>query len=55
MHIAQVISYLKTMNLFLGLLLNFKVPLLKQGIRRVPLSSPLALLATWRFNPGQPV
>ena len=39
-HIAQVMSYLKTLNVPLGLLINFRVPLLKQGIKRVVLSSP---------------
>lgn len=34
-HTAQVISYLKALNLPLGLLVNFNVPVLKQGIRRV--------------------
>jgi GxxExxY protein len=34
-HHAQVISYLRALHLQLGLLINFNVPLLKQGIRRV--------------------
>jgi GxxExxY protein len=35
-HTAQVISYLKATRLNLGLLLNFKVPILKQGgIKRI--------------------
>lgn len=35
-HTAQVISYLKATGLNLGLLLNFKVPVLKQGgIKRI--------------------
>ena len=38
-HTAQVISYLKAMNLPLGLLLNFNVELLKTGIKRVIVSS----------------
>jgi len=37
-HQAQVISYLRAMNLNLGLLINFNVPLLKNGIRRVVIS-----------------
>ena len=38
-HQAQVISYLKATGLVLGLLMNFNVPILKDGIRRVILSS----------------
>ncbi len=38
-HTDQVISYLKTTGLSLGLLINFNVPLLKQGIKRVVLSN----------------
>jgi GxxExxY protein len=38
-HHAQVISYLKATNLFLGLLINFNMPILKDGIRRIILSS----------------
>lgn len=36
-HEAQVLTYLKLLNLKLGLLLNFNVPILKQGIKRVVL------------------
>lgn len=38
-HTAQLMSYLKMTNLHLGLLINFNVPVLKQGIKRVVLSS----------------
>jgi GxxExxY protein len=34
-HKAQVISYLKATRLPLGLLINFNVPILKNGIQRV--------------------
>jgi GxxExxY protein len=34
-HVAQVLSYLKLTGLKLGLLINFNVPHLRQGIRRV--------------------
>jgi len=37
-HKAQVISYLKSTNLHLGLLINFNVTMLKNGIQRVILS-----------------
>lgn len=36
-HTAQVISYLKAMNLKLGLLINFNVRKLKDGIKRIVL------------------
>jgi GxxExxY protein len=34
-HLAQALSYLKAMNLRLALLINFNVPVLRDGIRRV--------------------
>lgn len=37
-HKAQIISYLKATGLWVGLLINFNVPVLKDGIRRVVLS-----------------
>lgn len=37
-HLAQVMSYLKATGLRLGLLINFNVPVLKDGIKRVVLS-----------------
>ena len=36
-HEAQVLTYLKLSGLRLGLLINFNVPLLKEGIRRFAL------------------
>lgn len=38
-HQAQLLSYLKMTGLQLGLLINFNVPLLKQGIKRVILTA----------------
>jgi GxxExxY protein len=38
-HDAQVISYLKMTKKTLGLLINFNVPILKEGIKRIILSS----------------
>ncbi|HEX9653962.1 MAG TPA: GxxExxY protein [bacterium] len=34
-HEAQLLTYLKLTNLWLGLLINFNVPVLKDGIRRI--------------------
>ena len=34
-HEAQLLTYLKLTNLWLGLLINFNVPFLRQGIRRL--------------------
>jgi GxxExxY protein len=34
-HKAQIITYLKILNLPLGLLINFNVPLIRDGIRRI--------------------
>jgi GxxExxY protein len=34
-HLAQVLSYLKTTELRAGLLINFRVPALRKGIRRI--------------------
>ncbi len=48
LHSAQVISYMKITGCQLGLLFNFNVPILKEGIRRIILSSSL-FLSTSRF------
>jgi GxxExxY protein len=37
-HLAQVMSYLRMTKLDLGLLVNFNVPVLKNGIKRVVLT-----------------
>lgn len=34
-HEAQLLTYLKLSNLKLGLLINFNVPVLKRGMRRI--------------------
>ncbi len=34
-HIAQVINYLKLLNIKRGFLMNFSLPLLKQGLKRI--------------------
>ena len=38
-HMAQILTYMKLGGFKLGLLINFNVPVLKQGIRRVILGS----------------
>ena len=39
-HLAQLLTYLKLSNCTLGYLINFNVPLLKDGIRRVVNNHP---------------
>src|SRR5262245_49516593 len=39
LHIAQLLTYLRLTGRPIGLLINFNVPVLKQGIRRVVLNS----------------
>jgi GxxExxY protein len=34
-HIAQLLTYLRLHNLWLGLLVNFNVAMLRDGLRRV--------------------
>ena len=34
-HEAQLLTYLRLSNLWLGLLINFNVPLLKSGVKRI--------------------
>ena len=34
-HEAQLLTYLRLSNLWLGLLINFNVPVLKEGIKRI--------------------
>ena len=40
-HSAQMISYLRMTNRMLGLLINFNVPVLKEGIKRVVSTAPV--------------
>ena len=40
-HTAQVLSYLRVTGCKLGLLINFNVPILKDGVHRVALSASL--------------
>lgn len=49
-HASQLICYLRLMNMRLGLLINFNVPLLKDGVKRVVLSwRTWRTLAAWRL------
>ncbi len=45
-HLAKMISYLKATKLRIGLLINFNVPFLKEGLRRVVLSDPTSTRST---------
>ncbi len=47
-HEAQLLTYLKLSGHHLGLLINFNVPRIKDGLRRVVLSSHT--LASWRLG-----
>jgi GxxExxY protein len=51
-HSAQVISYLKATQLPLGLLINFNVPLLKDGLKRIILSDSLGVLGGLAVDSG---
>jgi GxxExxY protein len=53
-HTAQVMSYLKALNLPIGLLINFNVPLLKQGAKRIIRSSSLGALGVLAVQSGSP-
>lgn len=39
-HMSQIMTYLRLTGCSLGLLMNFNVPLMKQGIQRVVLGDP---------------
>ena len=42
-HLAQALSYLKATQLALALVVNFNVPVLLRGVRRVVLCAPVSL------------
>jgi GxxExxY protein len=50
---AQVISYLKTLHLPLGLLINFNVAILKNGVRRVVHTQPSLEPNNDNLSPGK--
>jgi len=45
-HFAQVVTYLKLSALPVGLLVNFNVPVLRHGVRRLWLSAPSFLASS---------
>ena len=51
-HFAQVLSYLRALKLPLGLLINFNVPVLRDGIKRVVLTELGSIAATRRDTKG---
>ncbi len=51
-HEAQLLTYLKLTGCPAGLLINFNVPLLKQGIRRLLNSKPTRFVATTLPEPA---
>jgi GxxExxY protein len=53
-HLAQVLSYLKATRLTLGLLINFNVTCLRDGIRRVVRTNAPSNSASLRFPPMRP-
>ena len=53
-HAAQVMSNLKTLNLPLGLRINFNIPLHIHAIKRIVLSSPLGALGALAVQSGAP-
>jgi GxxExxY protein len=50
LHVAQLLSYLKLLNCPIGLLLNFNVPILKDGIKRVSLPKSVNLPRETTFS-----
>ncbi len=55
-HLAQVITYLKLLRLPVGLLVNFHVPVLREGLRRLSTQPviPLVLRSSLFFPPIPP-
>ena len=50
-HEAQLLTYLKLSGLNLGLLLNFHVPVLREGLKRVVLNFPTSAPPRLRGSP----
>lgn len=53
-HKAQVITYLKLARLPVGLLINFNVPVLRLGVRRLAMTSPAAWVSPTQNRPLEP-
>jgi GxxExxY protein len=53
-HDAQLLTYLKLSGLHLGLLINFHVPVLRQGIKRIVLNFPNSPSASQRLRGSPP-
>lgn len=51
-HPKQLLTYLRLMNLRVGLLLNFSAPTMKEGIKRVVNDFPLSVSPRLRVNQG---
>jgi GxxExxY protein len=41
-HAAQIVTYMKLANLPIGLLINFNIPSLRNGLRRFSLKTPFS-------------
>ena len=53
-HFAQILTYLRLSACKVGLLINFNVPLLKQGIRRVVNWNNPSAPSAFRYSSGRP-
>jgi GxxExxY protein len=53
-HHKQVLTYIRLMNLPLGLLINFGAELFRDGTKRIINNRPLGALAPWRDKPLKP-
>ena len=52
-HPKQLLTYLRLLNLRVGLLLNFGAPRMKEGIKRVVNDLPLSVSPRLRVNQGR--
>ncbi|HPI71757.1 MAG TPA: GxxExxY protein [bacterium] len=54
MHEAQILTYMKLAKRSIGLLINFNVQLVKEGIRRFVLQSFVNLVPLWFLKIANP-